>query len=216
MLCTVLASLMAGVAPADPPSAAPSLDFTRTYAANEKLTYSCVLKNKSLNIELDCVIRQSAQKKSSDAKPQLTLATTKYESSSPDVAIGDKPDDLTTTLGPNNMPENLQVKKLDYMNVFLLLASMTVGKTVEVGQEFPVSWSSKGGFIIGVKGTAKLAALDLAAKTAKVVWALALTINGVDGGNIVLNSVLDTANCSLMSCTGTALNGQFTIDLKRL
>jgi hypothetical protein len=174
------------------------------------------MKMSGMDMTLDSIVKVAVRKKTLDAKPQISLVTTKYESTGPNVTPSEKPRDIVITVGANSMPEDLELKKGDSdIYPWLLIGAMTADKAVEVGQEFPESWSSKGDIPMAIKGTGKVTALDSVAKTASVTWTFSVSVGGTDVGKAVLKSVYDAANCRLESCEGTIMDGMCSISIKR-
>lgn len=207
LACAVMGSTHAGV---------DSLTFNRTYKDGEKLSYHAVMKMSGSDVTLDSIVSVSVAKKTADSKPRITMATTKYESTGTNVTPSPKPRDIVAGLVANNLPDALGLQQGDSsIYPMLFFAGMTADKSVNVGQEFPVVWSSKGDTPLAIKGKGKLTALDTVAKTASVTWTFSLSMGGQDVGQNVLKSVYDTSNCSLKSCEGTMTNGMFSISIKR-
>jgi len=216
MPCAILTWILAGAALASGRPATDSLVFKRTYADGEKLVYHGIVTMSGSDMKLDSIVKVTVARKTLDAKPKITVVSATYQSTGTGVLSSPKPRDLALTLGANNLPDDLQMKKGDN-SLFptLFIAAMTADKSIDVGQEFPVSWSSKGDIPVGIKGTGKLTGLNPAAKTAGVTWTYALSVGGMDVGACTLKCVFDVGNCSLKSCEGTLMNGMFSISIKR-
>jgi hypothetical protein len=216
MPCALPICILAGAALGSASAPTDSLVFRRTYAPGEKLTYTAQLQMSGTDMAIDSIVKLTVVKKTPEAKPQITVAADKYAAAGKDLKPSQRPRSLVVTLGANNLPEDLELKRGDSdIYTWLIIGAMTADKSVEVGAEFPISWSSKAGIAISIKGSGKLTALDPVAKTASVTWTFSVSTGAMDAGECVLKSVYDVANCSLKSCEGTLMNEFCTISIRR-
>jgi len=209
--CVLAFSALANPVPLTDP-----VNFVRTYEPNEKSSYQIQMTMNGMDMGANASVEVTAKKKTPTSKWQMTVVTTKIAATGQDTTPPEKPDDLVVTLSANNLPEDLNLKKMDVLNFWLIVGQMTAGKPVELGQEIPVNWSSKAGFIMGVKGSGKVTVVDPTAKTTSVTWTLDMSVSGQSMGETVFKSVYDTKNFSLKSCEGTAMKGSFLFKVKRI
>lgn len=216
MFTIPVSCLLAFSAFASPVPITEPVNFVRTYEPNEKSTYQIQMNMIGMDMATNGTVEVTVRKKTPTSKWQMTVITTKIAATGENVTPPEKPEDLVATLGANNLPEDLNLKKMDYLNFFLVVGQMTAGKPVELGQEIPVNWSSKDSLSMGVKGSGKITAVDPVAKTTSVTWTLDMLAGGQSMGASVFKSVYDTKNFSLKTCEGSVARDSFAFKVKRI
>jgi len=197
-----------------------AVNFVRAYEQNEKSTYELRLRTKGGGMDADSTVEIAARRDTQASKWRITISTTKVAVSGHVTAHLDgppqKPEPLVTTLGTNNLPQELNLTQTELLVPFVMVAGMTADKPVYVGQKIPLNWSTKGKFVVGFKGSGKIVAVDPVAQTAAVTWTFDLFVDGVNLGETVFRSVYDTSNFSLKSCNGADRKGIYIFSAIRI
>lgn len=171
-------------------------EFKRTFKANETSTYA---------IEMSFgKTKMTGQIVSLVKSVQADHAVVNYKASNIDMGLphrGPLPD-LTTKVGPLNMPNSADVSGTDEFLFYLAAAGITSGTKTKVGEEVKVSWSNDKKDTT-VEGVGNVLDSNGASKSTTVQWTLTMKNPKAPPSTWKLKSVYSSANFDLISSEGT-------------
>lgn len=170
--------------------------FARRYKPDEKVTYTETMNipgvNATIAVDIDVTVLKVAE--NGRAGLQMHMSGKHETGTSQEAPI---PADVLVQTTARNMPVKFEpvMGSIDFMDLFLLLASSTSDKKVKVGDEENWVWA---GGQMSFAGTTKILSISMKDKQIKTQIKTKLMVQGQDAGNLTFTSTYDLSDGSLI------------------
>lgn len=214
LLCLAAVALASAQAPE-------KFDLSRKPKLGDVNKYHVAIQmNESPKMEVSGTLTSKVLKVPANSKIEIEISCADFKALSDGSPTSDfeHPTIRTVAVGPNSLPDSMQIRQSEILSSVLLFCSYLPNKSVAVGDTFKVDWRSKSGsgYMEG-DGKLEFVVEKDGKKIGIVKWKASIQPDDVNGAaDLTMENQYDLATGALISskATGTTPDGDLSISVK--